>query len=57
MRAVIYDKESGSLSVYNAGAVAFDGEYIILGSPGWRGFFPTARFLFAGTDEGGLLND
>jgi hypothetical protein len=55
MRVVIYDKESASLSVYNAGAIALDDGYIILGSPGWRGFFPLPRFQFLGLDERGLL--
>lgn len=55
MRVVIHDKESGSLSVYSAGAIALDDGYIIIGSPGWRGFFPLSRFQFMGLDERGLL--
>lgn len=55
MRVVIHDKLSGSLSVYNAGAVSFDDGYIIIGSPGWRGFFPLSRFQFMSLDENGLL--
>lgn len=53
MRAVIFDKESGSPSVYNVGAVSCNDGYIILGSPGWRGFFPVSRFRFIGLDERG----
>ena len=55
MRAVILDNESGTLSVYNVGAVSCNEGYIILGFPGWRGFFPVSRFRFVGLDERGLL--
>ena len=55
MRVVIHDKESGSLSVYNAWAIALDDGYIIIGSPGWRGFFPLSRFQFIDLDERGFL--
>lgn len=54
MRVVIHDKLSGSPSVYNALAVSVDDGYIIIGSPGWRGFFPLSRFQFMCIDERGL---
>lgn len=56
MRVVIHDKLSASLSVYYAEAVSVDDGYIIIGSPGWRRFFPLSRFQFMGLDERCLLD-
>ena len=56
MRVVVYDKKSESMDVYNASAVLFNADMLILSLKHGTGYFPMKRFRFMGIDEKGLLD-